>query len=187
MLHYIIMYNLMFVMYKFILPDIFPSMCSKWINNFISGIHSFVVVYECYNGDDFNDLRCLSIAYFIFDSFNYKFGSMFLYHHILASLLLYFISNSIDKELFITCYMYVELGNFPVYIIYAIIKSDTKINKFYYKCLLYWEFFWFIFFRIILVTYLSFYTESYLSFILNILFQCANINWSVGIYKKIRA
>lgn len=188
MLHYITTYTIMFILFKSMLLNIFPNKSDKWINNLISGIHSVVVVAECHIKDNFNYLRYFSIVYFMFDLINYEFPSMFSYHHILTSGLLYYVDNNfVDKDIFITCYKYVELGNFPVYIMYGIIKSETNINKSYYKLLLYWEFVWFIFFRIIIVTYLSLFAKSYFGFLLNIPFQFANINWSVGIYKKIRA
>jgi len=174
----------MFQIYKKIL-FIF-SKNKKINNNWISLTHSLIICCHL-NKNNYDTLKYMSVGYFLTDIWNYNRFTILWIHHILTPLLLRSIDkNYIDIEIFIQCYRYVEFGNFPLYILWFVDKSNIEITKKYYTGLLLWELGWFFFFRIFIVTILSFLTNSYYTFFLNIAFQCANINWSYGIYKKIK-
>lgn len=169
-----------------------PKFPKKWNTNLLSATHSVLSWLECYavlNGwGSLNEIYHFSVSYFLYDLKNHKLNTIYVPHHILSIIaLIYGTHPGVDKPWILWGYLLTEFGNFPLYVMYAMINHyNQTYHQRWYKHVLIWEFIWFVVFRIIAVSYVLTYTQLPYTHLIGFVLQLANIKWSLGLYKKIK-
>lgn len=164
----------------------------KWSSNLVSATHSVVTVAECWLAlqDELDPavIFVVSTSYFVYDIRNYPAGTVYFIHHICSILALtYGINCGPDTGMALTCFLFTEIGNFPVYVMYCLFTHPNKdyLNR-WHDVILVWEFVWFVVFRILVVSWVLSSAVHPISIFLGTALQAANIKWASGMYSKVR-
>jgi hypothetical protein len=163
----------------------------KWSSNLVSATHSVITVADCWlalhDALNLEVIFVISASYFMYDIRNYPIGNIYYIHHICAIIgLAYGIRCGSDISMALACFMFTEIGNFPIYVMYCL---HTYPNKVYFErwhdIVLVWEFAWFMLFRIIIVSWVLLSAVHPFSIFLGVSLQAANIKWAIGMYFQV--
>jgi hypothetical protein len=172
-----------------------PKFSRKWNANIVSSTHGILLVLKCYfmmfRGWDITNSNLLrfSATYFLFDLKNHNTKSMFFWHHLLSITALWFITQkNVDTEITIKGYMFTELGNIPLFVMYGLLTHYNKsyLNQ-WYKPVLIFQFIWFVFFRILVIAYYMLQLKLPISWLVGFGIQSANIKWTLGLFRKLKS
>ena len=165
---------------------------TKWSTNIVSAVHSISTCINCYLILIYPNLipkiwvYQFSISYFIYDMFNYRFGSFFMIHHISSIAFLIHSYVVHDPLILFSTVFFIELGNFPVYVMYALINHPDKQQlRIWYRPTLILEFVWFVLFRIIALAYICYKTDITSYRIIGAFLLTFNIKWVTGLGFKV--
>jgi hypothetical protein len=165
----------------------------KWSANLVSLMHSISTCLNCYAllywYGHAAGIRNFSVSYFIYDIRNYKFASAYFVHHIASIIVLnYCLSAYALEDINLTLYgfMCLEIGNFPVYVMYGLLTHhNSKYCDAWYSVILKLEFIWFVVFRVLMVSYFSTQLKNPVLKCIVVFMQLANLHWSKGMYNKL--
>jgi hypothetical protein len=85
------------------------------------------------------------------------------------------------------CYLFIEIGNFPVYVMYYLFTRPNKAYLYrWYNIISGWKFVWFMIFNIIIVGWVLNLAVCPITLFLGITLQMVNGKWVNGVSDKVR-
>lgn len=192
----------------FIARENFRAMIRRYLkpkggSTLVSWIHNLGVIYLCTkfllaNSRSFGAVCSpfllkyifrFSTAYFIYDMFNHDMFDMYSLHHIASILgLLHGTAEHADTYGCIMGFLFIELGNFPIYPVCLLCyHKNPELKKRYYKHWIKFQFFMAFVFKtcgVVAVTLLK--GTKWQSFLTCAALQAINIPWLMGLYRKIK-
>jgi hypothetical protein len=181
-----------FMLEKFIQRISGEKFSQKWSSNLVSAAHSVTTVVLCWWAlkEKLSPIVIfvVSTSYFLYDIRNYKLESIYTMHHICAIMgLIHGVNSGTDIPMALTCFLFTEIGNFPLYLVYCLFNHHNKVYlDRWYDIVLKWEFGWFVMFRIIIVSWVLTSAVHPISIMFGCILQFANIKWACGLYDKVR-
>ena len=171
-----------------------PKQSDSWNNNALNFIHATYIIfsasYNLLNGSsDQAFYFTLSCVFYLYDIQRHNRKSVFFWHHIISIFVICVMRTSSLISLGEKMFLSIEIGNISLYTVHAIKKHHNKSmwgpigNN---PSLLYFELVWYVFFRVVVFTYLLSKLRNPFYVSLGIIFLAGSSMWSFQIYKKIR-